>query len=279
MLLSLCQPVASARPVAGAGLDTVTSVQGQWNLHEGLALPPQHSSVERGWVGFMGNDWCPPGPPAGSWGQSPLTARDSSPKGSLRVPGAALSAQARLSRVYLLSPALAKFPRGRGSRPAPRQPGGRRVCVQAPRSPQTSWPRALGVQPQVGGSSLQGTGAGGAGSREPLGGSGAPGPRSPAPGRAAGFPQRAGPRACRPPSQLRQRPLFPPLVQVTAVPELSLTAVRLSHDGTGAQYLHLAREDRNNTFRCGRQLLPRLGALKLGGRAGADPPARRRAGP
>uniref|UniRef100_A0A287BLP3 Presequence protease, mitochondrial n=1 Tax=Sus scrofa TaxID=9823 RepID=A0A287BLP3_PIG len=36
--------------------------------------------------------------------------------------------------------------------------------------------------------------------------------------------------------------------QVTAVPELSLTAVRLSHDGTGAQYLHLAREDRNNTF-------------------------------
>lgn len=153
---------------------------------------PQHSSVERGWVGFMGNDWCPPGPPAGSWGQSPLTARDSSPKGSLRVPGAALSAQARLSRVYLLSPALAKFPRGRGSRPAPRQPGGRRVCVQAPRSPQTSWPRALGVQPQVGGSSLQGTGAGGAGSR-PLGRSGAPGPRSPAPGRAAGFPQRAGP--------------------------------------------------------------------------------------
>lgn len=40
------------------------------------------------------------------------------------------------------------------------------------------------------------------------------------------------------------------LVQVTPVPELSLTAVKLSHDGTGAQYLHLAREDRNNLFRC-----------------------------
>ena len=40
------------------------------------------------------------------------------------------------------------------------------------------------------------------------------------------------------------------LVQVTPVPELSLTAVKLSHDGTGAQYLHLAREDGNNLFRC-----------------------------
>ncbi|XP_042085643.1 presequence protease, mitochondrial isoform X2 [Ovis aries] len=36
--------------------------------------------------------------------------------------------------------------------------------------------------------------------------------------------------------------------QVTPVPELSLTAVKLSHDSTGAQYLHLAREDRNNLF-------------------------------
>ncbi|KAI5262151.1 Presequence Protease [Manis pentadactyla] len=36
--------------------------------------------------------------------------------------------------------------------------------------------------------------------------------------------------------------------QVTSVPELSLTAVKLSHDGTGARYLHLAREDTNNLF-------------------------------
>ncbi|KAM5235047.1 presequence protease, mitochondrial-like [Ctenodactylus gundi] len=36
--------------------------------------------------------------------------------------------------------------------------------------------------------------------------------------------------------------------QVTSVPELFLTAVKLSHDNTGAGYLHLAREDRNNTF-------------------------------
>ncbi|CAK7320721.1 Presequence protease, mitochondrial [Vulpes lagopus] len=36
--------------------------------------------------------------------------------------------------------------------------------------------------------------------------------------------------------------------QVTAIPELSLTAVKLSHDRTGAKYLHLAREDTNNLF-------------------------------
>ncbi|XP_059953540.1 presequence protease, mitochondrial isoform X1 [Mesoplodon densirostris] len=36
--------------------------------------------------------------------------------------------------------------------------------------------------------------------------------------------------------------------QVTSVPELSLTAVKLSHDSTGARHLHLAREDRNNLF-------------------------------
>nr|KAF6501926.1 pitrilysin metallopeptidase 1 [Molossus molossus] len=36
--------------------------------------------------------------------------------------------------------------------------------------------------------------------------------------------------------------------QVTSVPELFLTAVKLSHDGTGARYLHLAREDTNNLF-------------------------------
>ncbi|XP_042846866.1 presequence protease, mitochondrial isoform X1 [Panthera tigris] len=36
--------------------------------------------------------------------------------------------------------------------------------------------------------------------------------------------------------------------QVTDIPELSLTAVKLSHDSTGAKYLHLAREDTNNLF-------------------------------
>ncbi|KAF6270542.1 pitrilysin metallopeptidase 1 [Rhinolophus ferrumequinum] len=36
--------------------------------------------------------------------------------------------------------------------------------------------------------------------------------------------------------------------QVTSVPELLLTAVKLSHDGTGARHLHLAREDTNNLF-------------------------------
>ncbi|XP_032092968.1 presequence protease, mitochondrial [Thamnophis elegans] len=36
--------------------------------------------------------------------------------------------------------------------------------------------------------------------------------------------------------------------QVTVVPEFSLTAVKLNHDKTGAQYLHVAREDSNNLF-------------------------------
>ncbi|XP_051872579.1 presequence protease, mitochondrial [Pristis pectinata] len=36
--------------------------------------------------------------------------------------------------------------------------------------------------------------------------------------------------------------------QVTAVPDLFLTAVKLSHDDTGAQYLHVARDDPNNLF-------------------------------
>uniref|UniRef100_A0A8C0JF39 Pitrilysin metalloproteinase 1 n=1 Tax=Chelonoidis abingdonii TaxID=106734 RepID=A0A8C0JF39_CHEAB len=36
--------------------------------------------------------------------------------------------------------------------------------------------------------------------------------------------------------------------QVTAVPELFLTAVKLSHENTGAKYLHVAREDSNNLF-------------------------------
>ncbi|XP_067855259.1 presequence protease, mitochondrial isoform X2 [Heptranchias perlo] len=36
--------------------------------------------------------------------------------------------------------------------------------------------------------------------------------------------------------------------QVTAVPDLFLTAVKLNHDNTGAQYLHIARDDPNNLF-------------------------------
>lgn len=39
------------------------------------------------------------------------------------------------------------------------------------------------------------------------------------------------------------------VVQVVAVPDLFLTAVKLSHDKTGAQYLHAARDDSNNLFR------------------------------
>uniref|UniRef100_A0AAY4AM07 Presequence protease, mitochondrial n=1 Tax=Denticeps clupeoides TaxID=299321 RepID=A0AAY4AM07_9TELE len=36
--------------------------------------------------------------------------------------------------------------------------------------------------------------------------------------------------------------------EVTSVPDLFLTAVKLTHDGTGAQYLHAARDDKNNLF-------------------------------
>ncbi|XP_047018440.1 presequence protease, mitochondrial isoform X2 [Ictalurus punctatus] len=36
--------------------------------------------------------------------------------------------------------------------------------------------------------------------------------------------------------------------EVTQVPDLSLTAVKLCHDVTGAQYLHTARDDSNNLF-------------------------------
>lgn len=39
------------------------------------------------------------------------------------------------------------------------------------------------------------------------------------------------------------------LSQVVAVPDLFLTAVKLTHDKTGAQYLHAARDDSNNLFR------------------------------
>jgi hypothetical protein len=35
------------------------------------------------------------------------------------------------------------------------------------------------------------------------------------------------------------------------VPELHLTAVHLNHDKTGADYLHVAREDKNNVFGIG----------------------------
>lgn len=35
------------------------------------------------------------------------------------------------------------------------------------------------------------------------------------------------------------------------VPELELTALHLEHDKTGAQHLHIAREDKNNVFAIG----------------------------
>ncbi|XP_041927945.1 presequence protease, mitochondrial isoform X2 [Alosa sapidissima] len=38
------------------------------------------------------------------------------------------------------------------------------------------------------------------------------------------------------------------ITEVTAVPDLFLTAVKLTHDSTGAQYLHAARDDKNNLF-------------------------------
>lgn len=38
------------------------------------------------------------------------------------------------------------------------------------------------------------------------------------------------------------------VTEVTAVPDLFLTAVKLNHDVTGAQYLHAARDDTNNLF-------------------------------
>ena len=38
------------------------------------------------------------------------------------------------------------------------------------------------------------------------------------------------------------------LRQVKHVPELHLTALKLEHDKTGAEYLHVARDDKNNVF-------------------------------
>lgn len=35
------------------------------------------------------------------------------------------------------------------------------------------------------------------------------------------------------------------------VPELELTAVELQHDKTGANYIHIARDDKNNVFSVG----------------------------
>lgn len=41
------------------------------------------------------------------------------------------------------------------------------------------------------------------------------------------------------------------LRRVKQVPELELTALHLQHDKTGAEYLHIAREDANNVFSIG----------------------------
>ena len=41
------------------------------------------------------------------------------------------------------------------------------------------------------------------------------------------------------------------LVRSKHVPELKLTALHLQHDKTGADYLHIARDDSNNVFSIG----------------------------
>lgn len=41
------------------------------------------------------------------------------------------------------------------------------------------------------------------------------------------------------------------LKRVKQVPELELTALHLQHDKTGAEYLHIARDDSNNVFSIG----------------------------
>jgi hypothetical protein len=41
------------------------------------------------------------------------------------------------------------------------------------------------------------------------------------------------------------------LKRVKQVPELELTALHLQHDKTGAEYLHVARDDSNNVFSIG----------------------------
>ncbi|XP_072181122.1 presequence protease, mitochondrial-like [Diadema setosum] len=44
--------------------------------------------------------------------------------------------------------------------------------------------------------------------------------------------------------------------KVVPIPELYLTALQLTHDKTGAQYLHVAREDANNVFSVGFRTTP-----------------------
>lgn len=41
------------------------------------------------------------------------------------------------------------------------------------------------------------------------------------------------------------------LLRSKHVPELELTALHLKHDNTGAEHLHIAREDSNNVFSIG----------------------------
>lgn len=41
------------------------------------------------------------------------------------------------------------------------------------------------------------------------------------------------------------------LKRIKQVPELELTALELKHDKTGAEYLHIARDDANNVFSIG----------------------------
>jgi presequence protease len=41
------------------------------------------------------------------------------------------------------------------------------------------------------------------------------------------------------------------LLRSKHVPELELTALHLQHDKTGADYLHVARDDKNNVFSIG----------------------------
>lgn len=48
---------------------------------------------------------------------------------------------------------------------------------------------------------------------------------------------------------LSNNPLLTLFSQVVAVPDLFLSAVKLTHDKTGAKYLHAARDDSNNLFR------------------------------
>lgn len=46
------------------------------------------------------------------------------------------------------------------------------------------------------------------------------------------------------------------LRQLKHIPELELTALHLEHDKTGADYIHIAREDKNNVFSIGFKTAP-----------------------